>query len=122
MISLFWKTTFSSSRSTRHSSCSDCPCARMLLLHCVGWKERWMKNAWSASTQKQSAQKITRPRQTCISMWKQPWRRDRRGRSEEHTSELQSRGHLVCRLLLEKKKHKQYNNKEYPFNHNYASP
>src|SRR5690554_7747825 len=29
-------------------------------------------------------------------------------RSEEHTSELQSRPHLVCRLLLEKKKHKQY--------------
>src|SRR6478752_10874057 len=28
-------------------------------------------------------------------------------RSEEHTSELQSRLHLVCRLLLEKKKHKQ---------------
>src|SRR5207253_5531061 len=28
----------------------------------------------------------------------------RPGRSEEHTSELQSRGHLVCRLLLEKKK------------------
>src|SRR2546422_6852784 len=27
----------------------------------------------------------------------------RRGRSEEHTSELQSRLHLVCRLLLEKK-------------------
>src|SRR5690625_6496677 len=26
-----------------------------------------------------------------------------RPRSEEHTSELQSRGHLVCRLLLEKK-------------------
>src|SRR6266498_4357621 len=26
-----------------------------------------------------------------------------RGRSEEHTSELQSRPHLVCRLLLEKK-------------------
>src|SRR5439155_21028158 len=29
---------------------------------------------------------------------------DANGRSEEHTSELQSRGHLVCRLLLEKKK------------------
>src|SRR5437870_4221668 len=29
---------------------------------------------------------------------------DRFWRSEEHTSELQSRGHLVCRLLLEKKK------------------
>src|SRR5205809_2451325 len=31
-----------------------------------------------------------------------PWR----CRSEEHTSELQSRLHLVCRLLLEKKKEK----------------
>src|SRR5690625_7056315 len=31
-------------------------------------------------------------------------RSPRPGRSEEHTSELQSRGHLVCRLLLEKKK------------------
>src|SRR2546429_6314226 len=29
-----------------------------------------------------------------------------RPRSEEHTSELQSRLHLVCRLLLEKKKHR----------------
>src|SRR2546422_4484066 len=29
---------------------------------------------------------------------------ERGGRSEEHTSELQSRLHLVCRLLLEKKK------------------
>src|SRR6266702_8851689 len=29
-------------------------------------------------------------------------------RSEEHTSELQSRGHLVCRLLLEKKKINNY--------------
>src|SRR5690625_5697051 len=28
-------------------------------------------------------------------------------RSEEHTSELQSRGHLVCRLLLEKKNTKE---------------
>src|SRR5439155_23324105 len=32
-----------------------------------------------------------------------------RERSEEHTSELQSRGHLVCRLLLEKKKKKKKN-------------
>src|SRR5437870_13188114 len=31
-------------------------------------------------------------------------RRSRLVRSEEHTSELQSRGHLVCRLLPEKKK------------------
>src|SRR3712207_9284241 len=32
---------------------------------------------------------------------------ERRTRSEEHTSELQSRQYLVCRLLLEKKKTKQ---------------
>src|SRR5215813_14954446 len=32
-------------------------------------------------------------------------------RSEEHTSELQSRPHLVCRLLLEKKKKKKKTNK-----------
>src|SRR5439155_17880600 len=36
-------------------------------------------------------------------------------RSEEHTSELQSRGHLVCRLLLEKKKKHYY----YYFKFNY---
>src|SRR3989442_11935806 len=32
----------------------------------------------------------------------------RRCRSEEHTSELQSRPHLVCRLLLEKKKEERF--------------
>src|SRR5690554_7285508 len=32
-------------------------------------------------------------------------------RSEEHTSELQSRPHLVCRLLLEKKKNIAYSHK-----------
>src|SRR3712207_7755338 len=39
----------------------------------------------------------------------QPWRSTSGGpspRSEEHTSELQSRQYLVCRLLLEKKKKK----------------
>src|SRR5437899_8116270 len=59
-------------------------------------------------------------RPTTIGNWKQPWREvtfqgetytSRHGcfqlpmvRSEEHTSELQSLRHLVCRLLLEKKK------------------
>src|SRR5438045_4264268 len=38
--------------------------------------------------------------------YKETW--DIPGRSEEHTSELQSLRHLVCRLLLEKKK-KHYN-------------
>ena len=37
-----------------------------------------------------------------------------RRRSEEHTSELQSRLHLVCRLLLEKKKKKTQNNDQLP--------
>src|SRR5687768_17851135 len=37
---------------------------------------------------------------------------DRTMRSEEHTSELQSRLHLVCRLLLEKKKKKKENKKK----------
>src|SRR2546429_6940036 len=38
-----------------------------------------------------------------------PDARDHGARSEEHTSELQSRLHLVCRLLLEKKKKKIHN-------------
>src|SRR2546422_6349066 len=38
--------------------------------------------------------------------WTCWWRSKGRRRSEEHTSELQSRLHLVCRLLLEKKKDK----------------
>src|SRR3989442_2644108 len=39
------------------------------------------------------------------------------GRSEEHTSELQSRPHLVCRLLLEKKNsHNQHANRPRPAN------
>src|SRR3712207_8211182 len=43
-----------------------------------------------------------------------PPRRDSKPRLEEHTSELQSRQYLVCRLLLEKKKSKtdQYLSKE----------
>src|SRR2546427_8087538 len=36
------------------------------------------------------------------------------GRSEEHTSELQSQSNLVCRLLLEKKKKKQTTKKQLP--------
>src|SRR5438309_5298838 len=38
-------------------------------------------------------------------------------RSEEHTSELQSQFHLVCRLLLEKKKKKQNKQINYTENH-----
>src|SRR3989442_1888625 len=38
----------------------------------------------------------------CLALWGLAFRRELR--SEEHTSELQSRPHLVCRLLLAKKK------------------
>src|SRR5437660_4419122 len=45
-----------------------------------------------------------RPNGACGPPPVQPAPRVGQVRSEEHTSELQSRGHLVCRLLLEKKK------------------
>src|SRR5687768_18314607 len=41
----------------------------------------------------------------------EPFHFEPNNRSEEHTSELQSRLHLVCRLLLEKKKKKNKTNK-----------
>src|SRR5215203_7443823 len=45
--------------------------------------------------------------------------RPSRSRSEEHTSELQSRQYLVCRLLLEKKKkNKKHNNTKKKKNNN----
>src|SRR5258707_6031026 len=48
---------------------------------------RWSRRAWRASTGALNAARF-----------------EKTGRSEEHTSELQSRQYLVCRLLLEKKK------------------
>src|SRR2546422_7775887 len=41
-------------------------------------------------------------------------------RSEEHTSELQSRLHLVCRLLLEKKKRTKNSNRDIARRHTYT--
>src|SRR5688572_32006768 len=52
------------------------------------------------------------PRSSTLTRSRGPTRSNRsvtrspRGRSEEHTSELQSQSNLVCRLLLEKKKKK----------------
>src|SRR5205809_3334615 len=57
-----------------------------------------------------SNQQIKKFQQKILSWYEEnkrdlPWRKTRDPyRSEEHTSELQSRLHLVCRLLLEKKK------------------
>src|SRR3712207_8845370 len=47
-----------------------------------------------------------RPRGKSISRGRAGLRAEAGGRSEEHTSELQSRQYLVCRLLLEKKKYR----------------
>src|SRR5258708_27611960 len=44
---------------------------------------------------------------------------EERSRSEEHTSELQSPDHLVCRLLLEKKKKKMLAPSESTYTHNH---
>src|SRR2546422_6025823 len=48
--------------------------------------------------------RMSSPRRLTPSSWRAPLRSRSATRSEEHTSELQSRLHLVCRLLLEKKK------------------
>src|SRR2546422_1643758 len=57
----------------------------------------------SSCTRDIPVREILKSDKSCI---KNPKSRNLRalGRSEEHTSELQSRLHLVCRLLLEKKK------------------
>src|SRR3989449_6188713 len=61
---------------------------------------RWI-SLWTRSRAPTSAP-LERP--TLLPYWPPARRED--CRSEEHTSELQSRLHLVCRLLLEKKKKK----------------
>src|SRR5690349_24171449 len=52
----------------------------------------------------QDAPSVDLPRAAASAHRLQPRRTPDRARSEEHTSELQSRRELVCRLLLEKKK------------------
>src|SRR5439155_7271444 len=80
----------------------NCPAARCFFASAtVSWsRNRWEGFPKSSATWGTSVA-ITR----CV----HPIARARAAaarRSEEHTSELQSRGHLVCRLLLEKKKKK----------------
>src|SRR5687768_17681322 len=72
--------------------------------------------SWSLTTKKGSARSCDRCSSTRGTTSASPAvvakrssctrRRARISRSEEHTSELQSRLHLVCRLLLEKKKNR----------------
>src|SRR3712207_9270412 len=63
----------------------------------VGWPRAWSHRSWLT----RSASAATRPRARSRAPW---WVSSSSTRSEEHTSELQSRQYLVCRLLLEKKK------------------
>src|SRR5207253_5951774 len=79
----------------------------------LGWRGASpVRSERSNGPQPSSRRAISRRAPTCrpprtTSSRRSPTRSTRWRRSEEHTSELQSRGHLVCRLLLEKKKQKQ---------------
>src|SRR5689334_24693132 len=67
----------------------------------VLWGDRHMTHQGRSS---KSGDTFHRPFRTCRSPKLRP---NAKLRSEEHTSELQSQFHLVCRLLLEKKKDQQ---------------
>src|SRR5207249_10558114 len=65
----------------------------------------WARTRWTSCCGSWTRWKAARLRSTTV--WPPiqiAMRRERGSRSEEHTSELQSRFDLVCRLLLEKKK------------------
>src|SRR5690625_6472964 len=66
------------------------------LHHLEGWNEATAKGAWG-----RAYRFVAEHIRQLVDL--EHWAAFRT-RSEEHTSELQSRGHLVCRLLLEKKK------------------
>src|SRR5258708_19199792 len=91
---------------TKRSPCSVCS---LDTFRRTGWflvvENRWLDRlkilSWHASLASQKDMKSVCCRQhlkTLIAHWLN------QARSEEHTSELQSPDHLVCRLLLEKKK------------------
>src|SRR3712207_7619078 len=71
-------------------------------------------DAWSADAECRAVRPTPPPcshfdvhngrRPSCGILFPRAWAQAVRSRSEEHTSELQSRQYLVCRLLLEKKK------------------
>src|SRR2546422_3784085 len=68
------------------------------------WFSRVLTFALSGRRRRSALERAVRPRSSKNQLGAEK-RCDCRGcRSEEHTSELQSRLHLVCRLLLEKKK------------------
>src|SRR5262245_63899475 len=70
----------------------------------ASWSERSVTKRSAVTTSAKVAPTAVRPRLRFSSA-----ARACPSRSEEHTSELQSLRHLVCRLLLEKKKHQPHN-------------
>src|SRR5882757_4371399 len=67
-----------------------------------GDKRRGPGHTWSNQTRRCAWPSSSRTMSACPDRVSEP------NRSEEHTSELQSRQYLVCRLLLEKKKKRVY--------------
>src|SRR5690349_23709224 len=65
---------------------------------------RWPAPACAAATAAACSRTVAVTARACRCSSSRPGRDDEQRRSEEHTSELQSRRELVCRLLLEKKK------------------
>src|SRR5690625_6030231 len=68
------------------------------------WRLRYRSSSWSLATHSTRSAARNGSRSSSSSSSLQEVSTWAVSRSEEHTSELQSRGHLVCRLLLEKKK------------------
>src|SRR2546423_5052155 len=64
----------------------------------------WRRSSFCFTPKRCSSSTIRRPRSSGRTSRDRPRPPDRRRKSEEHTSELQSLAYLVCRLLLEKKK------------------
>src|SRR5690625_1941308 len=65
---------------------------------------RWRQSprrSWHAWDMSETSDAVNRIAANVVRLARTPGRLLLEGRSEEHTSELQSRGHLVCRLLLE---------------------
>src|SRR5690606_40088937 len=88
---------------TRRSSDLTLASARAARARSPSCGARWRQRARSRS--KAPSRKCPEPQ--AGSIMRNPSRPNSSIRSEEHTSELQSRENLVCRLLLEKKKNEQ---------------
>src|SRR5438309_8214109 len=85
--------------TTLFRSPNQTPIIRRFQSRPAGCRVSWFRKAWCAAGQDTAASDAYQALRN----------QDTRQRSEEHTSELQSQFHLVCRLLLEKKKNKKNN-------------